>query len=211
MALMRTCTSAKRLPRLDMVGAKRLLLQEDERADKRERVGDAVVDLAQQRLGPLARLAHLALRLDLLAPQPLLLDGAVDRVLQKLDEDAADVLDHVVGGAGLQRGDRDTAFVAAGDVDDGRMIGHRPDLGEDLEAFLARHEMVERDGIEALATQKVETLGAAFGQHDLVALSRQLALHETTQGRVVVDIQEPRRANAFGHDWLSVMAARAPA
>ena len=185
---------------LRLLGTEALLLEVDERADQRERVGDAVVDLPQQRFGAIARLPHLPLRRLLLAPHPVLGDRVLDGVLEELDEDAADVLDDVVDGSRLQRGDGDAPLVAATGVDHRRMIGHRLDLGEDFEALLARHEMVEHDGVEALRGGHCHALRASVGQQHLVSLPRQRPLHEPAQTGIIVDVEQSRRRRGnVGH------------
>ena len=157
-----------------------------------------MVDLAEQRLGALARLAHLALGLDLLAAHAVLLDGVVDGLLQEFDEDAADVLDDVVRGAGLEGSDGDAPLVASRRIDHRRVIDHRPDLIEDFEPFLAGHEMVERNGVEPLRLEQRKPLFAAVRQHHLVAMTAQVPLHEAAQGGIIVDVEEPRSRRA-GH------------
>ena len=100
--------------RLDVVLGARIGLQMQQRGDDLQRVADAVVDLAQQHLAlggergvAVARGMDLGLGVvaglsDLRLPQ-----RAVDGDLQQRDEIALHVLDQIVGGAGLQRGDGD--------------------------------------------------------------------------------------------------------
>ena len=119
MAVMRLWVSV-RVSLADRIAAERPLLHGNEGGDELQAVGDAMVDLAQQHLGPLAGLAHLPLRGFLLPAQPFGRERLLGRRAQKVEEDPADILDDVVGGPGLQRRDGDPALIGPGDVDDGR-------------------------------------------------------------------------------------------
>ena len=74
---------------------------------------------------------------------------ALDRDLQQRNEFALDILGDVIGGAGLQRGDRDTAVLRRGNKDHRRRIGHFQDAGERLQTIDTRHVLIERDRIDA--------------------------------------------------------------
>ena len=87
--------------------AHRVGLQADQRGHERQAVGDAVVDLGEQDFGPVARRPHLLLGGFLLRPEAGLLDGLLQRGAEKNQKVVADGLRHEVGGAGLERGDRD--------------------------------------------------------------------------------------------------------
>ena len=87
--------------------AHRIGLQADQRRDERQAVGDAVVDFGEQHLGPVARHAHFLLGGFLLRPEAGLLDGLLQRGAEQDQKIVADGLRHEVGGAGLERGDRD--------------------------------------------------------------------------------------------------------
>ena len=180
----------QRVAREGLVRADRLLLEEDKGSDQRQRVGHAVVDLAQQRFRPLARFAHLALHHVLATPHPVLLDGRVDGVLQQLQENAADVLDDVVGRACLQRGDGDAPLVAAAGVDHRGRIGQGADLVQDFEPFPAGHEMVQRHRVEAARAQQRQAVVAALRQGDVVTLARERALHQAAECGVVIDVED---------------------
>ena len=85
-----------------------------QRGDDLQRVADAVVDLAQQHLAfggkrrvAVARGMNLGLGLVARLLHRRLPQRAVDGDLEQGNEIALHVLDQIVGGAGLQRGDRD--------------------------------------------------------------------------------------------------------
>ena len=88
----------------------RLGLHADQRGDQRQTVGDPVVDLVQQHFGAVPCFANLALGAIALALQPRGFDRLADRAAQQLEEFIADGLCDIVGGARLERRDRDRGF-----------------------------------------------------------------------------------------------------
>ena len=164
--------------------------------DDLERIAHAVVHLAQQqralggqRLEPVAGGADLLLgRLVGLADAHVL-DRAVERRAQKLDEVALDFLDDIVGRARLQGGDGNAAFLGAGDVDHRRGIGEGADGGQRLQPVLAGHEMVQRHGLDVALLQQGETLRPAGRQRHVVAHAGELAPHQAPEAGIVVDIE----------------------
>ena len=98
-------------------------LHVDEGGDQLQAVGDAVVDLAQQRLEPLVAGAQLLLGLLLAAAAAPARWPARRRCASRSKKSSPIVLTHIVDGAGLQRRDGDAALVGSGDVDDRRRIG----------------------------------------------------------------------------------------
>ena len=119
-----------------------------------------MVDLAQQHLalGGERRIA-VARGMDLgLGVVAGLLDArlpqrAVDGDLEQRDEIALHVLDQIVGGAGLQRGDGDRGILRRRDEHHRRRIRDRQDPLQRFEAVEAGHVLVERDDVDAALLQ----------------------------------------------------------
>ena len=168
-------------------------LHPHERRHQGEAVGDPVVDLAQEQLGPVARLAHLGLGPLLLPAGAVLEHRGRHRLGQQFAEVALEVLPDVVDRAGLERGDGDAAVLRAGDVDDRRRVGQRPDARQDVEAGLARHVVVEGDDVEALRGDAGEP-GLPVGRMlHRAAPRRERATHQPRQPGIVVDVEQADR------------------
>ncbi len=172
-------------------------LEMQECRDQLQAVADPVVDLAHQHLTlcrqgleAIARLDDGAVRRLLLPPETDARDRGSDRGLEQFHELPADILDDVVGGAGLEGRDRDATLAGAGHEDHGRRVRQGPDGVEDVEPIAPRHVMIERHGVEA-----------AFGQagqpdipirHDLdaVAEAPELTLDEPGEAGIIVDVEQ---------------------
>ena len=81
---------------------------------------------------------------------------AVDGDLEQRDEIALHVLDQIVGGAGLQRGDGDLGILRRGDEHHRRRIRDRQDPLQRLQAVEAGHVLIERDDVDAALLQAFE-------------------------------------------------------
>ena len=139
-----------------------------QRGDDLQAVADAVIDLAQQHLalggergvavargmdlglGVVAGLLHLRLA-----------QRAVDGDLQQRNEIALHVLDQIVGGTRLQRGDGDAGILRRGDEHHRRRVRDRQDPLQRLQAVEPGHVLIERDDVDAALLQPVEPLLAA--------------------------------------------------
>ncbi len=186
--------------RLDVLLVGGVGLQMQQGCDDLQRIADAMVDLAEQHLAlrgergvAVARGVHLGLGLvarflDRGAP-----DRAVHRDLEQGDELAPDILDQIVRRAGLQRGDGDRGILRGGDEHHRRRIRDLEDLLQRLQPVEAGHDLVERDDVDIALGEPVEAFLAACGVHDLVARTRQPAVDQARQRRVVVDIEQCRR------------------
>ena len=86
---------------------------------------------------------------------------AVDGDLEQGNEIALDVLDQIVGGAGLQRGDGDAGVLRGGDEHHRRRIRDRQDPLQRFEAVEAGHVLIERDDVDAALLQTFEPVLAA--------------------------------------------------
>ena len=118
---------------------------------------------------------------------------AVDGDLKQRNEIAPDVLDQIVGGAGLQRRDGDRRILRGRDEHHRRRIRDRHDPFQRFEAVEARHVLVERNHIDAALRQPRQPLLAARRMDDLEARPRQAAVDQPGEARVVLDIQQCRR------------------
>ena len=142
--------------RLDVFLARRIGLQMQQRGDDLQRIADPVVDFAQQHFafGGERRIA-VARGMNLgfgLVAGPLKLglpQRAVDGDLEQRNEFAPDVLDQIVGGAGLQRRDGDRRILGGRDEHHGRGAGYRQDPFQRFEAVETRHVLVERNHVDA--------------------------------------------------------------
>ena len=74
------------------------------------------------------------------------------------------ILDQIVGGAGLQRGDGNRGILRRGDEHHRRRIRDRQDPLKRLETVEAGHVLIERDDVDAALLQAFEPLLAA-GRH----------------------------------------------
>ena len=187
-------------------------LEVEEGRDELERVADAVVHLAhqhlplgRQRFEPVAGFDDGAVGLLLVAAQHHAGHRRAHRGFEELDELAADVLDHVIRSARLERRDRDAALARAGDEDDRGCIGQGLDGVENVEPVAAGHVMVERHGVEAALRETREAGVAVAGGLDGMAEPAELALHEAAQRRIVVDVEEPmaRHAQTCSGIWIT--------
>ena len=122
---------------------------------------------------------------------------AVDGDMEQGDEIALHVLDQIIDGAGLQRGDGDRGILRRRDEHHRRRIRDRQNPLQRLEAVEAGHVLIERDDVDAALLQPLEPLRAAGRMHDLEAEPRQAALDQPGQRRVVVDIKQ--RGRGRGH------------
>ena len=127
-----------------------------QRGDDLQAVADAVVDLAQQHLAlggkrgiAVARGVDLGLGVVAGLLNARLPQRAVDGDLQQRNEIALQILDQIVGGAGLQRGDRDAGILRRGDEHHRRRIRDRQDPLQRFEAVEPGHVLVERDDVDA--------------------------------------------------------------
>ena len=108
---------------------------------------------------------------------------AVDGDLQQRNEIALDVLDQIVGGAGLQRGDGDRRILRGRDEHHRRRVRDRHDPFQRFEAVEARHVLVERDDVDAALLQPRQPLLAARRVDDLEAAPRQAAVDQPGERR----------------------------
>ena len=160
--------------RLDVFLGRRTGLQMQQRGDDLQRVADTVVDLAQQHLAlggergkTVARGMDFGLGLVARLLQRRLPQRAVDRDLEQGDEIAVDVLDQVVGGAGLQRGDRDRGILRRRDEHHRRRVRDLQQLLQRLQPVEPRHVLVERDHVDAALRNPFEPRLAAGRMHHL--------------------------------------------
>ena len=186
--------------RLDVVLGARIGLQVQQRGDDLQTVADAVVDLAQQHLAlggergiAVARGVDLGLGVVAGFLDPRLPQRAVDGDLEQGDEIALDVLDQIVGGARLQRGDGDRRVLRGGDEHHRRRVRDPQYPLQRFEAVEAGHVLIECYNIDAALLQPIEPVRAARRMNDREAEPRQAALHQPGQRRVIVDIQQCRR------------------
>ena len=119
--------------------------------------------------------------------------GAVDGDLEQRNEIAPDVLDQIVGGAGLQRRDGDRRVLGGCDENHRRGIRYRHNLFQRFEAVETRHVLVERNHIDTALRQPRQPLLAPRRVNDLEAGPRQAAVDQPGEAGVVVDIQQCRR------------------
>jgi hypothetical protein len=158
-----------------------------------------VVDLAQQHLAlggergiAVARGVDLGLGVVAGLPDLRLPQRAVDGDLEQRDEIAVDVLDHIVGGARLQRGDGDRRVLRGGDKYHRRRVRDPQYPLKGFEAVEAGHVLIECDDVDAALLEPLEPVVAGRRMDDREAEPRQTALHQPGQRRVVVDIQQCR-------------------
>ena len=117
--------------------------------------------------------------------------------MEQGDEIALDVLDQIIDGAGLQRGDGDRGILRRRDEHHRRRVRDRQDPLQRLEAVEAGHVLIERDNVDAALLQPLQPLCAAGRMHHLEAEPRQAAVDQPGQRRVVVDVQQ--RGRGRGH------------
>ena len=131
---------------------------------------------------------------------------AVDGDLKQRNEIAPDVLDQIVGGAGLQRGDGDRRILRGRDEHHRRRVRDRHDLLQRLQAVEAGHVLIERDDVDAALREPRQPLLAVRRVNDLEAGPRQAAIDQPGEAGVVVDIQQCRRGLvhvAAGGTWMT--------
>jgi hypothetical protein len=166
-----------------------------------------VIDLAQQGLEALVGCLQglLGVRLG-----PFELDRRkrlAECELEPVDEIVTQSLDHIVGGAGLQRRDGNAALVGAGDVDDRWTVAQLAQLGDGVQPVPFRHVVVDTDQVERLRAGNLHPFGASRGAgHGVAATCKQL-LDQPAQARVIVDVENPARrlhqlASASG-TWIT--------
>ena len=158
-----------------------------------------MVDLAQQHLAlggqrgiAVARGVDLGLGviaglLDAGLPQ-----RAVDGDLQQRNEIALHILDQIIGGAGLQRGDGDRRVLRRGDEHHRRGIRNSQYPLQGFEAVEAGHVLVKRDDVDTALLEPVKPVLAACRMHHVEAEPRQAAVDQPGQRLVIVDIQQCR-------------------
>ena len=122
---------------------------------------------------------------------------AVDGDVEQGDEIALDILDQIVGGAGLQCGDGNTGILRGGDEHHRRRIRDRQDPLEGFEAVEAGHVLVERDDVDVALLQAIEPVSAARRMNDVETKSRHAAVDQPGQRFVIVDIKQ--RGHCGGH------------
>ena len=83
---------------------------------------------------------------------------AVDGDMEQGDEIALEILDQIIDGAGLQRGDGDRGILRRGDEHHRRRIRDRQDPLQRLEAVEAGHVLIERDDVDAALLQAFQPL-----------------------------------------------------
>ena len=140
--------------------------------DQLQRVADAVVDLLQQdrallgqRLEAVARQTHFGFRGLLCPAHPHRLDRALERRLQQRNELALRILDHVVERTRLEGGHDQFAVLGAGDEDDRWVVRNRMNARKRAEPVETRHVLVERDDVEFLCGERLQT-ALAIGRAD---------------------------------------------
>ncbi len=117
--------------------------------------------------------------------------------MEQGDEIALDVLDQVIDGAGLQRGDGDRGILRRRDEHHRRRVRDLQDPLQRFEAVEAGHVLIERDDVDAALTQPLQPFGAAVRMHHLDAEPRQAAVDQPGQRRIVVDVKQ--RGHGRGH------------
>jgi hypothetical protein len=165
-------------------------LQPDQRGDERERVADAVVDLAQQHLGAVARLADVLLRGGRFPGERRLRHRAFQSGMQELEELFAGVLRHIIGCAGLECRDRHAEIAGPGHVDDRRRILQRSELLKEVQAGAAGHVMIEADRVDAALLQALERRGGVWRMLDDKSPAMQDFLDEAGETGVVIDVKD---------------------
>ena len=101
------------------------------------------------------------------------------------------ILPDIVGGAGLERGNRDARVLRARHVDHRHVDGDALDLGQHVEAGLVGQVVIEGDGIERLGGQQREPFVPGGDMPDADAVRRERALHQPADTRIVVDVEDP--------------------
>ncbi len=181
-------------------------LQAEQRRDELEAVADAMIDLPQhdrllggERLEPVERGAQLLLRGGLLAPQPLLIQCAVDRRREQFQEHALDVLEHVIGGALPQRGDGDARLLRRGHEDDRRHRRHRTQRAQHVKTVATGHVVVERDHVEMLGAGERDPRGPVRRHRDGVPDPFEMLLHQARDSGIVIDVEDTHHVGGREH------------
>jgi hypothetical protein len=122
---------------------------------------------------------------------------------EQVEEILADRLHDVIGGTGLQRGDRDAAFLGTGDVHDRRMIGQAAERFERLQAVHAGHVVIDRDQVEALGGGLDHTLRTGLGDGHAVAAAFERTRRQPPDTGVVVDVEDAWPAHSASGTWIT--------
>jgi hypothetical protein len=171
-----------------------------------------MVDLAQQHLAfggqcrvAITRRAHLGFGGVLGLANARAVQRPGDRHRKQRDELALGVLDEVIGGAGLQRGDGDAAVERGRDEHHRRGVLDRADARQRLQPVQARHVLVERDHVDAALADARDPGLAVGGMLDVETLPLQPALHQPRERGIVVDIESGwcLVAHAAGGTWMT--------
>ena len=160
-----------------------------------------MIDLAKQ---------HRLMRHDLLQPfvrfqqgpfglvarvtKPHLLERLLERAHQEIHEVVGARLDHVIGGAGFQRCNGDSALVGARDVDDGGTVGAGPKLVQRSQPVLSGHVVVDRYEVEGFARRERDAFHAARRAGDDKSSPREAPRDQPAQPLIVVDVQQTRKS-----------------
>lgn len=176
--------------RLDLVAAGTRYLQAQKARHKSQGVCHAVVHFREQRLRTLLALADFLIGLRLGSPQLGIGDGLFDGARQQRQEVVADRLDHIVGGARLDRLNCDLGLVGARDIDDREIDTAFAHLRKHLVTGPAAKIVVEHDDVEGFAMHEFERNGRSLGMGHFVPHPTQVLLHQPRDGRVVVNIED---------------------
>ena len=178
-------------------GARAARLKLQQGRDELKAVADAVTDLAQQhrallgqRLVAVPRRRRFRLRGFLGAAQIGGLNARFDVGPQQREELAANVLDHIIGRARLQRGDGGLAVLGAGEIDDRRRIGQFLDCDEDAQPFLIGKVMVQDHGVDAAGGDPLQAARAVDGDFGSEAMPLQILFDKVAKRFIVVDEQD---------------------
>ena len=128
----------------------------------------------------------------MLALQPSALERAFQRVAQQGGEVPGGILDDIVGGAGAEGGDGDTAFLGPGDIDHRRRVRQGDDVVQDVETVAAGHVVIEGHDVEIVGSgDERAQAGVAVGRtgHG-IAVSPQLLLDQPRQPAVIIDVEQ---------------------
>jgi hypothetical protein len=184
-------------------------LEADHRRDELQRVGDAVVHLAEQRLEPGVAGAEIGFGGGFFVFEERTGAHLFERGGEKVEEILADGLHDVIGGASLQCGDGDATFLGTGDVHHRRRIGQAAQSFERFEAVHAGHVMIDRDQVEAFGGRLHDPFGTRFGQRHPVPATLERARGQPPDAGVVVDVEDAGRKGGgkgrrTGHSVLGV-------
>ena len=162
-----------------------------------------MIDFGKQRFRPFLAKPDFLVSLRLGRPQLGVGDGLLDGARQQGKEIVTDRLDHIVGRASLDRLDRDLGLVGAGDIDDGQLDLALAHLRENFVTCAVSQIMVEHDDIEAFAVHALERRCCVFGMEHLVPQPTQMLLHQSRDGRIIIDIEDAESHRR----WSAVMGS----